>query len=290
MRNVSPRYQRVNLHHQFELDGRKVLFQELVFSKNNISISNHVHSFFETVYFVSGEGDYLLYDKEDRRKVIKEIRYTPGTLIETSPGTIHGYNPSGNYELIYWKWVLASSTTTYPSGLFSSENAFNTISPLLQVLEHELGHYLPNRQRAWQMLVELLSRHSYYLLHGEPVEPRSLNPLPDMLEPNISSELVRFIEDNFHLPIQLEDLADQFHKSTRQISRILLDHDPPVRFKARLDQLRVSTAKQLLLQTREMKLREIATRVGYNDEYHFGKVFKRLVGISPGKYRNDHGL
>lgn len=286
MSEIFPKYQRVKLPCIFALDGRKIFFKELVFSKNNISISHHVHSFFETVYFVSGEGDYVLYDKEDHEKVVKRIRYSPGSLIETSPGSIHGYDAAGTYELIYWKWVLASTGKPYPDGLFFHEGENNTIGSLLQLLEYELLNFLPNSSMACNKLVELLFRQSYYLLHGNTFSHQTINSFSDTSNPDFPNEIVRFIEDNFYLPIQLDDLASQFHKSPRQIARLLLAHDPPVHFKRMLDQLRISTAKQLLLQTSNMRLKEIAARVGYKDEYHFAKVFKRIAGISPGRFRD----
>ncbi|THF76529.1 AraC family transcriptional regulator [Cohnella fermenti] len=47
--------------------------------------------------------------------------------------------------------------------------------------------------------------------------------------------------------------------------------------------VRVNRAKQLMLQE-DMRLKDIAYRVGYNDEYYFSRMFKKEVGISPTAY------
>jgi AraC-like DNA-binding protein len=37
-----------------------------------------------------------------------------------------------------------------------------------------------------------------------------------------------------------------------------------------------------------MKLAAIAAAIGYESESAFGKVFRRIMGISPGQYRRRH--
>jgi AraC-like DNA-binding protein len=52
-----------------------------------------------------------------------------------------------------------------------------------------------------------------------------------------------------------------------------------------LTQWRMLRAANMLLANRPMKLAAIASAVGYESESSFGKVFNRVMGISPGKYR-----
>ncbi|SDB19506.1 Two-component response regulator, YesN/AraC family, consists of REC and AraC-type DNA-binding domains [Pseudobutyrivibrio sp. YE44] len=50
--------------------------------------------------------------------------------------------------------------------------------------------------------------------------------------------------------------------------------------------LRMAEAKKLLIET-ELKVNEISTRVGYDNEKHFMKSFKTYVGVSPSEYRKN---
>jgi len=45
----------------------------------------------------------------------------------------------------------------------------------------------------------------------------------------------------------------------------------------------MSRAKELLL-TETRKVREVATLVGFKDEFYFSRSFKKMVGISPRHY------
>ena len=57
-----------------------------------------------------------------------------------------------------------------------------------------------------------------------------------------------------------------------------------VSFREYLCQTRVEGSKQLLLYT-DYSLADIAAAMGFPDQSNFSKVFKRITGISPGKYR-----
>ena len=72
--------------------------------------------------------------------------------------------------------------------------------------------------------------------------------------------------------------AYHFHRVFRgMVGETPLDH---------LTQWRMVRAANLLLANRPMKLAAIASAVGYESESSFGKVFSRVMGVSPGKYRS----
>jgi AraC-like DNA-binding protein len=54
-----------------------------------------------------------------------------------------------------------------------------------------------------------------------------------------------------------------------------------------LTQWRMVRAANMLLANRPMKLAAIASAVGYESESSFGKVFSRVMGVSPGRYRSS---
>lgn len=53
-----------------------------------------------------------------------------------------------------------------------------------------------------------------------------------------------------------------------------------------LKEIRINQAKELLKNT-DWKIQEIASKVGYENEKNFMKIFKNTCGISPTEYRKN---
>ena len=54
--------------------------------------------------------------------------------------------------------------------------------------------------------------------------------------------------------------------------------------------LRIQKAKDLLLKHPDLRVREIAYKLGYENESYFGSIFKKTEGFSPGKFRELYGV
>ena len=52
-----------------------------------------------------------------------------------------------------------------------------------------------------------------------------------------------------------------------------------------MDLLRLEKAKELL-EGSEMKIEDVAEKVGYNSSYSFARFFKKHMGVSPKEYRD----
>ncbi|NOU88768.1 helix-turn-helix domain-containing protein [Paenibacillus sp. LMG 31460] len=52
-----------------------------------------------------------------------------------------------------------------------------------------------------------------------------------------------------------------------------------------MNRIRIDQAK-LLLNEQTRSLADIAQEVGYSDVTTFGRIFKKMEGITPGKYKN----
>ncbi|MBN2643212.1 MAG: helix-turn-helix transcriptional regulator [Victivallales bacterium] len=86
--------------------------------------------------------------------------------------------------------------------------------------------------------------------------------------------------------IGLDDLATFLSLSRSRTSYVLQQHFK-LGFAALIHRERINRACALLAASDD-SLREICHKIGYNDEYHFSKVFKKLIGVPPGTYRTRH--
>ncbi|MFC4601379.1 ABC transporter substrate-binding protein [Cohnella hongkongensis] len=98
---------------------------------------------------------------------------------------------------------------------------------------------------------------------------------------------VRHIGAHYAEPLTLESISSLLNCTGRQLQRLFKERlrIGPIEY---LIQLRVDKAKTLLRQT-DAPLKQIAESVGYEDGYHFSRLFKKYAGISPGLYREQAG-
>jgi transcriptional regulator GlxA family with amidase domain len=85
-------------------------------------------------------------------------------------------------------------------------------------------------------------------------------------------------------PISVEDMARRSHLSPSRFAAVFRETygSPPHRY---LLHLRLEHAKELLRGTR-LPLTRIAAYSGFSDAHHLSKIFKRIVGVTPGAYRD----
>ncbi|MDA8335697.1 MAG: response regulator [Peptococcaceae bacterium] len=107
---------------------------------------------------------------------------------------------------------------------------------------------------------------------------------------NLVRRAVKFIKENTHRDISLEEVARQVNLSPCYFSR-LFKKLAGENFVDYLTRLRLQTAKELL-STTGLPVTEIAVRVGYRDFRYFGQVFKRQEGCTPTAFRRqaDQGV
>jgi two-component system response regulator YesN len=98
-------------------------------------------------------------------------------------------------------------------------------------------------------------------------------------------KVVDEIRKHFQENISLTDLAKKYGMSPASLSAQLKDR-LQMTFSDYLTSLRIQNAKKLL-QNPNASVQEVAEESGYPDYFYFTKVFKKVEGISPSKYRKE---
>lgn len=81
----------------------------------------------------------------------------------------------------------------------------------------------------------------------------------------------------------IESITRHFNYHPTYIPQMLKKHTGKT-FIELLQQARITVAKQELIET-EMSIQEIAYDIGYKNQSHFYRLFKRHTGISPAEFR-----
>ncbi|HBP38878.1 MAG TPA: hypothetical protein DD640_09105 [Clostridiales bacterium] len=96
-----------------------------------------------------------------------------------------------------------------------------------------------------------------------------------------------YIKKNYMNKITLEETAAYVFLSPAYFSRVFKE-EMGDNFNIYVNSVRVEAAKKLLL-NEKVPLVDVSTLVGFEGQSYFSKVFKKLTGVTPGKFRESRG-
>lgn len=108
----------------------------------------------------------------------------------------------------------------------------------------------------------------------------------DNVMPSLVSDVMNYINHNITQTITMEKLAVNFHFHGRYISKLFKEYTGLTIRTYILDK-RIGLAKKLL--GAGCNVTEACYRSGFNDYANFLRSFKKYAGISPGRYKREHG-
>lgn len=102
---------------------------------------------------------------------------------------------------------------------------------------------------------------------------------------SVVKEVLAHLRNNPGGTLDMNDLADRCAMSVNHLNSIFKAITGKTVY-AYCSDLRIEQAKQLLVSS-PIKLRELSEQLGYYDQYHFCKAFKKATGKSPSAYRAE---
>ena len=100
----------------------------------------------------------------------------------------------------------------------------------------------------------------------------------------IVKKSIAFIQQNYTKNITLSDAAENAEVSHSYLS-FIFKQETGINFNTWLSRYRVEEAKKLLGET-NLRIYQVAEKVGFSNPYYFSKVFKEFAGISCKEFRN----
>jgi len=170
-------------------------------------------------------------------------------------------------------------TKSAPSPLFAGR---------IRTLVAELSRYAPqwaDRLARVKSERELLAVASALFNLGHVLNSGNENAAPSQAP--LSTRIHEFMTANLHKGLTLKLLA-QFLGYSEKYCSDLFHTTMGESFSAHLKRRRLETAS-VLLQTTEKGVAEIATAIGFCDQFAFSHFFKRATGQSPIQFRSQRG-
>ena len=100
---------------------------------------------------------------------------------------------------------------------------------------------------------------------------------------SVMDDILYYIEHNYHTNLRLETISALFGYNSSYLGKIF-NKTVGESFNTYADKVRIAKARELLVR-RDLKVYEIAERVGYKNVDYFHKKFRKYVGQSPAEYR-----
>jgi AraC-like DNA-binding protein len=248
----------------------------------------HNHDFLELAFVMSGDGRYRIEDE----------------LYAVTEGDLIIFNPGVNHQALFMKEAEIPTTEFFVGfsdiqiegyeknfcPLPGGQMIYHTTGELRQKLfriaaameaENALrneGRYFMLKAYLMQMLIVVLREG---ITQGKPQPGCAFDSVN---RKHVVEQIINYFEDHYARKISLDQIAENMYLSPFYISKIFKSEvgDTPIRH---LINIRLEKARVLLIGGSSQSIQEIAASVGYDDAYHFSKLFKKRFGVSPSAYK-----
>lgn len=253
----------------------------------------HLHQAYEILMLLSGEADVLYYNQN--HEITHQYHATPGDLFFFASLEIHQikitkfpYHRIGvRFSLNVFQGLfhnLALSTIyNYHGKQFchqiksSNSSELNSLKGVLLSIHNEYLHQRPFYHDNMEYLIGQFTVTLYRLKPD--VFPAIENQRLRVLE-----EIKQYLQQNFTQSIQISVLAQKFYLSHSYLCRAFKNHTGMTP-KQYLSLCRLAYVRELLITT-ALPLDAIAELAGINDANSLIRLFHKMIGVTPGTYRN----
>lgn len=118
--------------------------------------------------------------------------------------------------------------------------------------------------------------YEWVQLQHQPIQAAISSPI---------AQVIQYMQHFYAQPLTLKQLAERANYSVPHLCALFKEATgyTPIDYLARL---RVEAAKSLLADS-ALSLPEVAEQTGYRDPSYFGRIFKRIVGLSPQQFKRS---
>jgi len=233
-------------------------------------VSGRVLSEFQLLYITEGEGIFT------SDKTVYQV--TPGSVLLLLPGVKHAYHPlpeTGWHE--YWVGFKgAYFLELIETGYFSREKVFFNIGlhdSILSLYNKIFDEVLYQRP-----LYQMRVCTSILALITEVLDRERCKDIPEFYH-QIVEKAKLLMEANIFSTINLPDIANQLSISTSHFHKIFKTYTSMTPYQYFI-LIKMQKAENLLSRG-GISVKEAASRLGFENQYHFSNLFKNKIGISP---------
>lgn len=271
-------------------------FEILFLRLDECPIRTHKHSFFELAYIMDGEGTHNINGND--------FRYKPGSLYLLGPLTTHHFTveKTTSFVFVCFNNIYLKGITTGNEEQHSPENWMHKLEYIFQSKQDQ-GEIIRNERDkplVAAIIAGLAAEHEQGPNMQKELVQQLINTLITIVARNITIkcdaktrgdtialQIINYVHLNIYdaEKLKAENIAEHFNISTNYISEYFKKQTGE-----NLQQF-IINYKLSLAETRlrhsNMRLNEIAYELGFTDESHLTKTFKKYKGESPAQFRKN---
>lgn len=255
----------------------------------------HEHNFFELVYIVEGTGIQCINNHR--------FKYGPGHMFLITPEDCHSFEIATRTQFCFIRF----------NDIYIKKNSFlpgnvQRLEYILQNASHLPGCILKNRsdKALVQPMIAAMQREGCNRdLYNKELICQLINTLIIVVARNIARflpeqvnestaekamDILQYIQENIYEPekISAAAISAHFGISDTYLGRYFKKHTNEtmqqyiIRYKLKLIETRLLHSA--------LRMNEIAMELGFTDESHLNRIFKKYKGVSPSAFRKQHAL
>jgi len=266
----------------------------------------HSHEFIELVYVMKGAGKHVFEGQSYRIKENDIFIINPGeahtfslekgekleiinclflpSLIQGSWLKEMGVSESMDYFYIH---PFLDNKERFHHLLNLNGNQFIRVRNLLEsmIAEFEGGNSCSSTLIRLQLVEVLILLSRIYNEHKKITRNITVVEKESQI---LARRICGYIERHYDQKISIPTICNLFSISPRHLNRLFKQETGKTIIEM-THKIRIEKAKKFLLESDE-KVINVAMRVGYDDPAFFSRLFRRMVGCSPGRYKEAQFL
>ncbi|WP_440896514.1 response regulator transcription factor [Amphibacillus sp. Q70] len=159
----------------------------------------------------------------------------------------------------------------------------------LRNLKYDISELEKKKYNFLKNLTEALDVHTainYFNLFLDEIKALIFSNKENHEQANMQ-KILTYIAEHYKESLSLTELADHFHFNPSYLSFYFTNHHDEG-FSEYLNRIRIKKSMELLEYSSE-SISTISEKVGYSEHSYFSKVFKKITGMSPSRYRREYG-
>lgn len=167
-------------------------------------------------------------------------------------------------------------------------NILYMATSLLEKGEEIVEHIFENEPEGYRVIYQMhtIEEITSWLIQFRDGCSEILSTRRQSYKEQLVKNVQEYIKRNLGTKLSLNQVADVFNFSPNYLSH-LFSKVAKVNYVEYITEIKITTAKEMMARG-EGRIYEISQKLGYESAFYFSKVFKKVTGISPREYMQQH--